>query len=129
MMTVLQKILNINSLNNTNFFNSLLKDHTVFFSVKLKNLQKTDASHINISNFFSFVFNEREMAKEKRTLLKNYLINQLLESNILVIETNILFYNIFIKVNDMRCVDYLLSLHFIYFLTKSSPHSSPKNLK
>ena len=63
-ITVLQKILSISLLKNTDFFNFFLRNHTVFFSVKLKNIQKTNILLINIDDSFSFVFDRREITKE-----------------------------------------------------------------
>ena len=72
---VLQEILSIDSLKNMDFFNSFLRGHIIFFLVKLKNLQKTNVSYIDINDSFSFVFNKREMVKKRRILLKDYFIN------------------------------------------------------
>ena len=100
----------LQSTNTANFFNSFLKNHIIFFLIKLKNLQKFDILNININDPFSFIFNRREMAKEQRILLKDYFIKQLLYNDILAVKTNLAFYDIFIEANNIRHVDYLLLL-------------------
>ena len=125
----LQQILSTGPLNKADFFNSPLRGHTAFFSVKLKNLQKSDAPQLDIGDPFPFVFDGREMVKGRKTLLKNYPVNQLSDNDTLAVETNISSYDIPARADDVGRAGYLLSLRAIYFLTKGSPESSPKSLK
>ena len=128
----IQFILNNDFLKNINIIHSSILDHFVDFSVKLKKLQITDISWLDVDNFFFFVWNERDFQSE--FLLKTYSVNKLCDTDMLAIETNISFYDFSVR-SDLRHAEYFLSLHDIYVFSESisnfssSAYSSLKNFK
>ena len=101
-----------------NNINYLLISCIVIFFAKLKTIQKFNTSQLDINNSFFFLFDERNMAQEYRTFLKNYSANYLFNNNILMIKTNILFYNISAREESLGCIEYLLLLYYIYIVIK-----------
>ena len=128
-LIVLQLILNNSLLKNVTDLYFLLKDCMIIFSLKLKALQKSEAPDIEIHDPFPFLFDGREIAKDRRTLLKNYPINKLSSNNVLAVETNISTWTISARGDFPERAGYSLSLRSIYFLGEGSIQSSPKTLK
>jgi hypothetical protein len=128
-MTSLQKILSTGPLKDSDFASSPLRGHSASFGVKLKTLQKADAPNTDIGAPFPFLFDGTRMAKGRRTLLKNYPVDQLSENDLLAVETNISSYDIPAKNDSLGRVGYSFSLRSIYFLAKGTSQSSPKSLK
>jgi hypothetical protein len=92
-------------------------------------LQKSNAQDIGTSDPFPFLFDKREMAKGQKMLLKNYLPNQLMGGDLLVVETNISMYDITNKDDSSHYCSYSLLLCSIYFLSKEQYPLIPKGHK
>jgi hypothetical protein len=128
-LTALQSILNNGPLKDATDPYSPLKGRMVTFSLKLKALQKSEAPDIEIHDPFPFLFDGREIAKDRRTLLKNYPVDKLSSNNVLAVETNISTWTISARGDFPERAGYSLSLRSIYFLGEGSIQSSPKTLK
>ena len=125
-------ILNNDFLKNINVIHFSIFDHFADFSVKLKKLQITDISWLDIDDFFFFVWNERNLKSE--SLLKMYSVDKLYDTDMLAVEMNISSYDFFVR-SDSRHAEYSLSLHDVYVFSESisnfssSAHSLSKNFK
>lgn len=128
-ITALQTILNNGPLKDVTDFYSPLRNRITAFSLKLKALQKSDAPDIRISDPFPFLFDGREMAKGRKTLLRNYPVDKLSNNDVVAVETNISAWTISAREDGVERAGYSLSLRSIYFLGQDSVQSSPKNLK
>ena len=128
-------ILNNGPLRNMNDINYPILGRTARFSAKLKTLQKSDAPNLDADDSFPFLFDGREMAKGKKTLLKAFPAAQLSDNDMVAVETNISSYDIPAKLDSPERMGYSLSLRCIYFLSRNpantddSGTTSPKNLK
>jgi hypothetical protein len=134
-MLALRSILDNGPLKDMDSVNYPLLGRIATFSVKLKSLQKSDAPNLDEGDPFPYLFDGRNLAKSRRSLLKNYPADQLSDNDVLAVETNISSYDIPVRGESLRRTGYSLSLRCVYFLAKSetllddSTQSSPRNLK
>lgn len=115
--TALQNILDNGPSENTDYFCSPLRGYLAAFSVGLKDLQSSDGPNANIDDPFPFLWDGRDMAKGRNTLLKNYPTHKLSFEDMVAVEMNIF----------SQYTGYSLSLRTVYFLAKAISNYSIKS--
>jgi hypothetical protein len=97
------------------------------FSIKLRTLaQQTDDRKIDVNDPFPYLFDGRDVAKGRQTLLKAYSAEQLSDDDMLAVESILSSYEFRGTDESPGRIGYSLSLRSVWFLAKSTL-SSAKN--
>jgi hypothetical protein len=130
--TALTFILDNGPLKNTDNVRYPLFGRVASFSAKLRSIKLSDDLCIDVGDPFPFLYDGRDMAKDRETFLKHYPAADLSHGDMLAVQTNILSYDIPSREEFSRHTGYSLSLREVYFLggnALTSSQTSPKNLK
>ena len=110
---VLKHIFDNDFLKDIKIFKSFLFDHSIIFFNKAINFKK-NVFDLDSKNSFFFFFDERETCLQ--SILINYSAKDFSVDDLIMIETNILNYNMSKKNESSLFIKSKLSLHAIFFL-------------
>jgi len=100
------------------------------FSIKLRTLaQQTDDRKINVNDPFPYLFDGRDVAKGRQTLLKAYSAEQLSDDDMLAVESVLSSYEFRGTDESPGRIGYSLSLRSIWFLAKNTLGSAKNPAK
>ena len=112
-VSALKHIFDNDFLKNIKIFRFFLFDHNIIFFNKAIDFKK-NAFNFDFKDSFFFLFNERET--HSQSILINYFTEDFSADDLIVIETNILSYNMSKRDELSSSMKYKLSLHAIFFL-------------